>query len=268
MDKFLNRLRRVLMEDTRLAVEPPIDIDFGKYDWAHRYSANQTPLEFDFSSKGKSWYNAEDIEAGNYQIVGPGSGLAKRQATLQLCYSCNLTQPQPRPCVLFRGLGRISALERAAYAPGVKVLWQAKAWFDREVAEQWIEEVWGPFAYGQGRPCLLITDNLNASATSSWTEQLREWNTVAFRGEPNSTTHIWQLIDRGPAMVIKELIAQDILRFFGKSQGPREYRSFLQTSMYLHYLSYSPRFFLGFRHWRFLISSLCKTDQCFAASEI
>jgi hypothetical protein len=35
-----------------------------------------------------------------------------------------------RLCVIFRGKGRVSIAEKAAYHPDITVLWQAKAWND------------------------------------------------------------------------------------------------------------------------------------------
>ena len=111
---------------------------FWYYPWDLRFSADQTPLEFDFQVKGRSWGAPEDIAKGQRQVRGAGPGLEKRQCTLQICLSADLAGKQPKPCLLMRGGGRISALERESYNDGVVVIFQKCAWFDREVAKAWV----------------------------------------------------------------------------------------------------------------------------------
>ena len=62
-------------------------------------------------------------------VRGSVSGSEKRQATLQICVSGDLSKSQPDLCIILRGSGtRISELEQAHYIalPGITALWQPK----------------------------------------------------------------------------------------------------------------------------------------------
>jgi hypothetical protein len=93
---------------------------------------------------------------------GGEQALRKRQATAQLCFrpALRANQKQPRPSIIFRGKGtRVSAVEKSAYHPNVKVFFQPKAWADSPFCEEWIK--W--FATEVGEPeeeKLLLCDNL------------------------------------------------------------------------------------------------------------
>jgi hypothetical protein len=101
-------------------------------------------------------------------IKQPGSGLDKRQCTLQL-----LVRPlgkEPLPCLLFRGLQvptqefrrDIRDLETELYDKDCNVLWQAKAWADTETSVLWAK---GPFVdfvreHLGGGPSLVLEENI------------------------------------------------------------------------------------------------------------
>lgn len=76
--------------------------------------------------------------AGNNQvwISQPGSGLDKRQGTLQLCIKAEGEQTV-KPAIIFRGKGNISIEQRNAYDRNVDVYFQANAWMDAEVNIKW-----------------------------------------------------------------------------------------------------------------------------------
>ena len=58
----------------------------------------------------------------------PGSGLDKRQATLQMCFG---RKGMSKPLLIFRATGkRISKDEIAVYDNDVEVYWQPNAWAD------------------------------------------------------------------------------------------------------------------------------------------
>ena len=75
-----------------------------------RYNVNQVPLPFvveqdrtyDFSTNKQVW------------VSQPGSGLHKRQATLQLCITAEGKQTV-KPAIIFRGKGNVSTEERDNY---------------------------------------------------------------------------------------------------------------------------------------------------------
>eukprot|EP00854_Cymbomonas_tetramitiformis_P029518 gene29518-36770_t len=72
-----------------------------------------------------------------------GSGLEKRQATLQIGLRAGVDDlgnnlPQPPIAIIFRGTGkRISEAEKRAYDPRVLVYFQKCAWVDRTTAIEW-----------------------------------------------------------------------------------------------------------------------------------
>lgn len=72
--------------------------------------------------------------AGSNQIwiSQPGSGLDKRQATLQLCIRTE-GQQTVKPAIIFRGKGNISTEERDKYDNDVDVYFQVNAWIDTEI---------------------------------------------------------------------------------------------------------------------------------------
>ena len=117
---------------------------YGRYPPWCRMNVDQVPLPF---------VNDMDL---TYDMTGStrvvinqlGPALSKRQATGQVCFRPCLPpisgctgpqaeqrykqylQAQPAPCIIFRGKGNITDLERNAYPEGLVVLWQDKAWVD------------------------------------------------------------------------------------------------------------------------------------------
>ena len=78
-------------------------------------------------------------------VKTPSDALTKRMATLHLTIGAKRPKAkQHKPVVVFRGKGlRISAAEKAAYDPRVRVLFQSKAWVDRPIAvkiAEWMVE--------------------------------------------------------------------------------------------------------------------------------
>ena len=73
----------------------------------------------------------------------PGSGLDKRQCTLQICFSPDDTKV--RIAIIFRGKGkRICKDELEAYYKDVDVYWQSNAWADTEFSIQWAKKTLKP----------------------------------------------------------------------------------------------------------------------------
>ena len=72
-------------------------------------------------------------------VANPGSGLEKRQATLQVCYSPEDNNVKIE--VIFRGTGkRIAPHEKEAYHKDVDVYWQPSAWADTDFSVQWVKK--------------------------------------------------------------------------------------------------------------------------------
>ena len=84
---------------------------------------DQVPLPFVLDKK--TTYERPLSQNEKCWIAIPGSGLDKRQCTLQLCFS-----PEGNPVkieIIFRGKGKIKALERNAYHKDVDVYFQDNA---------------------------------------------------------------------------------------------------------------------------------------------
>ena len=94
--------------------------------------------------------NAIQVEIFQVEIFGhkekvwvstPGSGLEKRQCSLQVCFSAEDNQMKIE--IIFRGTSggkRISTVEKQSYHQGVDVYWQKCAWADLEVSLEWIKK--------------------------------------------------------------------------------------------------------------------------------
>ena len=109
---------------------------YGRFAARNRYHMDQIPLPFVFSSKRTLHLKG----SSEVPIRHPhGSGLEKRQCTLQLCIRAEGPQ-NIRPLIIFRGQGHVSADELAFYAgmTYITVLWQQKAWADRRVMMDWL----------------------------------------------------------------------------------------------------------------------------------
>ena len=94
---------------------------WGRFRPSMRYNLDQVPMAFCLQTNNT--YEKGDV--GRYERVwcaNPGSGLDKRQCTLQVCFSPENNQLKIE--VIFRGSGqRIKAQEQAAYHRSVDVYW-------------------------------------------------------------------------------------------------------------------------------------------------
>ena len=119
------------------------DDKWGRVSSEQRFNVDQSPCPFALNLK-RTYHVFEDC-ADQHQdkvwISQPGSGLDKRQCSLQICV--RPTGIQPRLCIVFRGKGlRISDAERKSYHQGVDVFYQENAWV--KVAVEWVEKTLNP----------------------------------------------------------------------------------------------------------------------------
>ena len=101
------------------------------------------------------------------------AGLAKRQWTLHLTVCADPADPQPPPCIVFRGKGKIKQTERDRWHPGVCVLFQKNAWVDRATLCEWYDRSFGPWldTNHEGRKpslCATTWTPTSASASPGW----------------------------------------------------------------------------------------------------
>ena len=138
-------------------------------------------------------------------VALPGSGLDKRQGTLQICFR---PKGMIQPAMIFRGTGkRISTDEIAAYDNDVDVYWQPNAWADTIFSVQWIKNILAAAVEGLDE-YLLYCDNLTAQVCDNFMKEVRQNIGRVWFGIPNGT-HFWQPVDAGPGKVFKSRIKQE-----------------------------------------------------------
>ena len=116
---------------------------------AQRVNVDQSPVFF--VVHGKKTY--EYIPKGegsthNTWILQPGSGLEKRQCSLQVMFRPE--GEQPKLAIIFRGQGmRISQDGKPEWHKGVNIYFQPNAWLDQNVYKSWCDETLLPFVKDQ-----------------------------------------------------------------------------------------------------------------------
>ena len=204
---------------------------YGIYPPWRRLNVDQVPLPF--VNNMDSTYEVKGAKRVTINQGGPS--LSKRQATGQLCFrpaippiaGCTSAearaaykkhlQEQPAPCILFRGMGQVTALEQAAYPKGLVVLWQESAWVDRPLAMEWAEDVIKPFIKAELRAgvagatdrYLLFQDNLDSQKQPEYIEFLKKWAVDDHKVPPNETDQV-QPIDRGLGRQVKVYMGQQM----------------------------------------------------------
>ena len=210
MDAHLMRLRCILqVKPPHQPVEVSMDPKWGYFKPCHRFSLDQVGIELDTSLKRGTWASAEERKRGFIRIRTAGPSADKRIATLQVCLSGDLSGEQCRLAVFLRGKGHVTSFEKAQYPPDIDVYWQSKAWLDTTIHMSWVNRTWKEFkdkAFPSA-DLLLTVDNAKPQVHVDSRNRLRELRTECLRGRPN-LTHVWQLVDRGPARQIKFLFAQ------------------------------------------------------------
>ena len=210
-------------------VSGAIRTKYGRYPPWCRLNVDQVPLPF--VNDMEQTYEVRGAKRVIINQLGPA--LSKRQATGQVCFrpavpprsGCTNSEArrlydkylleQPAPCIIFRGKGNISEVERAAYPQGLVVLWQDKAWVDRPLAVEWVEDGIKPFIEAERRAgvamrwtrYLLFQDNLDSQKQPEYIDLLKEWCVDDHKLPPNETDQV-QPIDRGFGRQIKIYLGQ------------------------------------------------------------
>ena len=190
-----------------------------------RFNVDQVPLPFINCCED----TYDEVGATQVRINGLQPGLFKRQATAQLVFraaapprppasdqaACERFDAhimrQPRACIIFRGTGaRISQQEKDAYADGVDVLWQPKAWVDRPTALEWVRTsfkrvIEADRAAGvadKDTQYLLLQDNLDAQLQPAYVAELGKLQTAS-RWLLAGKTDYLQPVDAGLGRQVK-----------------------------------------------------------------
>ena len=186
---------------------PGYEEKYGRFKPEERLNVDQSPLPF--VVHGNRTY--EFIPEGqgsthNTHISQPGSGLEKRQCTLQIVFRCK--GKQPRLSIIFRGQGkRISAVEKEAWHPDVDVYFQENAWLDQKVCLEWCKKTLADFVTEEGlEKFVLLLDNLKGQMQDDFKVDIRSRNGLLWYGLPDATD-LWQPVDAEFAACLKALIS-------------------------------------------------------------
>ena len=146
-------------------------------------------------------------------IAQPGSGLDKRQSTLQLCIRPEGDQTV-KPAIVFRGTGvRVGEDERQMYDDRVDVYFQKKAWLDQDVNIQWTKRTFLPNIPDKTKENVLFCDNANFQLSKEFHSLCRnEGNTVIYLLPDNQTDKV-QPIDQGYGRLMKKKIGDKLAKF-------------------------------------------------------
>ena len=193
---FINELRAF-----RRANPDDVDLVFGEFGEYNTFDVDQVPMPFASSDpRTLEFHGVERV-----WVKAPGSGLDKRQGTLQL-----VIRPlgrQPKPCLLFRGTPTAKMkrdydrknreTEEGLYDPDIDVLWQAKAWADTVTCIEWAE---GPFkafvdAELPEQESLLLADNLSSQTKLAFGDAVKTSCRAQLQFGPKGATYIWQPVD-------------------------------------------------------------------------
>ena len=167
-------------EDVIRSQGPNMDPKFGRFKLNRRFNVDQVPLPFVIDQK--TTYESADV--GRYDKVWlsiPGSGLDKRQCTLQVCFS-----PEDNTCriaIIFRGTRDgyfISDKEKDLYHPDVDVYWQKSAWADTEFSVKWIENTLKKAVETSDTEFLLLCDNLGCQVKEEFKNAIRSLNGIVY----------------------------------------------------------------------------------------
>ena len=189
----------------RTGLNDNYDPKYGRFLPEQRFNVDQSPLPFAIDTK-KTYEEVKPKDPENRHkkvwVQQPGSGLEKRQCTLQICF--RPTGTQPRLAVIFRGQGkRISQVERNAWHKDVDVYFQKCAWADTEFCVDWAKHTLAP-AIDVER-FALFQDNLEGQIANLYKETIADLFGVNWYGLKNATDY-WQPVDAGYAMLLKILI--------------------------------------------------------------
>ena len=189
----------------RTGFEDKYDDKWGRFRPEQRMNVDQSPMPFAMNPKRTYELIEENGRYHKVWIAQPGSGLEKRQCTLQICF--NPTGIQPRLAIIFRGKGkRISEEEKSAWHKDVDVYFQDHAWADTEFSVKWAERTLANSVKDKER-FVLFCDNLSAQISTPFKEAVSNLGGVCWFGLPNATD-LWQPVDAGYAQLLKTFVFQ------------------------------------------------------------
>ena len=196
---FHRKLRKAVQ--SRRQRDPAFDTKWGRWLSCNRWNVDQVPLPF-VVDQDRTY---ADKGAQSVWIAQPGSGLEKRQATLQLVIRPEGEQ-SVKPTIVFRGLGKISPKEAQEYDKRVHVLFQKNVWIDESTNIKWTKDILIPSILDNGVEQVLFADNVNFQTLQSFHQLCREEaNTIVYMFPPNQTDQV-QPMDQGERFMMKKKI--------------------------------------------------------------
>ena len=187
----------------RSGLNDDYDSKWGRFRPSNRFNVDQSPLPFVIDHKRT--YEVIEKKEQRYNkvwIQQQGTGLDKRQCTLQVCVRAE--GKQPKLAIIFRGTGKgIKQTERMAYHPDVDIYFQKNTWADTAVSVEWANKTLAAAVEGLDR-FVLFLDNLTAQQSSEFKEAVSSLHRINWYGLPNAT-ELWQVVDAGIAQLLKVL---------------------------------------------------------------
>ena len=172
---------------------PSYDSKWGAFKPSERLNVDQSPLPFVVNVKKTYEY----VEPGksklhNTWIAQPGSGLDKRQCSLQVMVRGE--GKQPKLAIVFRGKGHVKPHERQAWHPKVDVYFQPNGWVDTPTCMQWTEKTLQNFIKDEKLDkFLLLCDNLEAQCSDEFKDRVHKLHGLVWYGLKNGTD-LWQVV--------------------------------------------------------------------------
>ena len=137
IQKFHKQLRQAVSSKRRREART-YDLTWGRWLPKRRYNVDQVPLPFVVDQSS----TFEERGSKSVWVRQVGSGLDKRQCTLQLYIGAEGSQIPP--AIIFRGAGNVKQEDKASYDQRVHVYFQKNAWMDGVVAMSWLENTFAP----------------------------------------------------------------------------------------------------------------------------
>ena len=189
----------------RTGLNDSYDNKWGRFKPNQRFNVDQTPMPFVVNTK-RTYEELQKNHEEKIWISQPGSGLDKRQCTVQMLTRAD--GEQPRIAIIFRGTGKsIREDEKASWHPGVDVYWQPSAWADTAFSLKWAENTLAHSVNDLNR-FVLFLDNLPAQETNDFKNAVASLNGVVWFGLKNATD-LWQVVDAGLGQMLKVLVARE-----------------------------------------------------------
>ena len=211
IQQFHRDLRKAV-QSKRRSERPIEDNTYGRRSPKNRLNVDQVPLPF-VVDQDKTY---EIAGSNQVWISQPGSGLDKRQATLQLCIRAE-GQQTVKPAIIFRGRGNIPTEERDNYDNDVDVYFQVNAWMDTEINMRLTNHTLHN-GLADDPTKVLFADNFGSQLQQGFHEACREMNTIVYLLPDNHTDKV-QPVDAGFGKAMKQKIGEAMQIWFEKEEN-------------------------------------------------